>query len=168
MDSPAGPQKTKAMLKGWSSLAGPGTAGAMGGGVPVPSLPGPVSGMPMQVNPVVHGVPASVGPAPDQLNRMTNVNKSQILQQKASDTFNAFRKAAQEKTERERQLKEQQETIRLKKEAAERERKRQENERRREQAEEDMLEQARRSMQMGRPGVNAIILFSSLLTPPVK
>ena len=153
IDSPAGPQKTKAMLKGWSSLAGPGSAGTIGsGGGPVPSMTGPVSGVPMQVNPAHHGVPAAVGPAPEHLSRLSNVNKSQFLQQKASDTFNAFRKAAQEKTERERQLKEQQESIRMKKEAAERERKRQENERRREQAEEEMLEQARRSMQMGRPG----------------
>lgn len=157
VDSPAGPQKTKAMLKGWSSLAGPGSAGTMGAGGPVPSMTGPV--MPMQVNPAHHGMPAAVGPTPDHLNRMSsNVNKSQMLQQKASDTFNAFRKAAQEKTERERQLKEQQETVRRSKEAAERERKRQETERKREQAEEDMLEQVRRSMQMGRPGIppNAI------------
>ena len=152
IDSPAGPQKTKAMLKGWSSLAGPGSAGTMASGGPVPSMTGPVSGMPIPVNPAHHGIPASVGPAPDHQSRLANVNKSQFLQQKASDTFNAFRKAAQEKTERERQLKEQQESIRMKKEAAERERKRQENERRREQAEEEMLEQARRSMQIGRPG----------------
>jgi hypothetical protein len=167
IDSPAAPQKTKAMLKGWSSLAGPGSTGTMGGGIPVPSMTAPVSSMPIPVTPH-HPVPAvAAGPPPEHSSRSgsggnggggggsSNVNKSQILQQKASDTFNAFRKAAQEKTERERQLKEQQETVRLKKEAAERERKRQEHERKRELQDEEMLEQARRSMQIVRTGSGA-------------
>ena len=158
------------MLKGWSSLAGPNSAGGMPGGViPVSAMTGPVPTLPMPVNPVHHAMPvAAVGPPPE-LSRSSsggegrssstgggssssNVSKSQVLQQKASDTFNAFRKAAQEKTERERQLKEQQETVRLKKEAAERERKRQEHERKREIQEEEMLEAARRSMPMARAG----------------
>ena len=180
LDSPAAPQKTKAMLKGWSSLAGPGSAGTMGGGVPVQSVTGPVASMPIPVSTAHHPVPAvSAGPPPEHSSRSgggggggggggnSNVNKSQILQQKASDTFNAFRKAAQEKTERERQLKEQQETVRLKKEAAERERKRQEHERKRELQDEEMLEQARRSMQIGRTGSSAPAAPSPALTSSI-
>ena len=174
LDSPAAPQKTKAMLKGWTSLAGPTTAGAMGtASLPMPSMTGTVASLPTPVNTsssiVAHHHPipaaAAVGPPPEHPSSRSsssgnggggggssssNVSKSQVLQQKASDTFNAFRKAAQEKTERERQLKEQQETVRLKKEAAERERKRQEHERKMEMQEVEMLEQARRSMSIGR------------------
>ena len=48
----------------------------------------------------------------------SSVSKSNVLQQKTSDTFAAFRKAAQEKENRERALKEQQESmLRMKKEA---------------------------------------------------
>ena len=63
-----------------------------------------------------------------------------------SDTFKAFQKAAQEKEQRERTLKEQNDLARQKKEQAERERKRMEHERRKEREEEELLEQARRAM----------------------
>merc|ERR1719415_66692 len=63
-----------------------------------------------------------------------------------SDTFKAFQKAAQEKEQRERTLKEQNDLARQKKEQAERERKRIEHERRKEREEEEALEQARRAM----------------------
>ena len=95
---PEGP-KTKAMLKGWSSLA-----------------------------------------------QSSSASKAQERQIKASDTFNAFKKAAQEKADRERALQEQQESQRMKKAAEERQRKQEENERRREKEEEEALEQARRAM----------------------
>jgi len=98
-----GGPKTKAMLKGWSSLA-----------------------------------------------QASSASKAQERQQKASDTFNAFKKAAQEKQERERQLQEQQESIRMKKEAAERQRLQQESDKRRDREEEEALEQARMAM-MNRP-----------------
>merc|ERR1712045_743273 len=65
-----------------------------------------------------------------------------------SDTFKAFQKAAQEKEQRERTLKEQNDLARQKKEQAERERKRVEHEKRKEREEEEMLEQARRAMMM--------------------
>ena len=65
-----------------------------------------------------------------------------------SDTFKAFQKAAQEKEQRERTLKEQNDLARQKKEQAERERKRMEHEKRKEREEEEMLEQARRAMMM--------------------
>ncbi len=77
---------------------------------------------------------------------MPSISQTNVLQQKTSDTFAAFRKAAQEKQDRARQLKEQQEVVRAKKEAAERERQRMENERRKEREEEEMLEMARKSM----------------------
>ncbi|XP_059096828.1 bromodomain-containing protein 2-like, partial [Tigriopus californicus] len=111
-----GGTKTKAALKGWSSLAGQNTATSNVGA----------------------GAMAS-----------TQASSKSNFHQKTSDTFAAFRKAAQEKQDRERQLKEQQETQRLKKEAAERERQRQENEKRKEKEEEELLEQARRSMTGG-------------------
>ena len=70
---------------------------------------------------------------------------SNIMQQKTSATFAAFRKAAQEKQDRERALKEQQETMRLKKEMMERERQRKESEKRKEKEEEELLEATRRN-----------------------
>lgn len=63
-----------------------------------------------------------------------------------SDTFKAFQKAAQEKEQRERTLKEQNDLARQKKEQAERERKRVEHERRKEREEEEALEKAREAM----------------------
>ncbi|KAK0179895.1 hypothetical protein PV327_005605 [Microctonus hyperodae] len=58
----------------------------------------------------------------------------------ARDSFQAFKKQAKEKQDRQRALMEQQEMRRQQKEQAERERLRQENERRREREEEDALE----------------------------
>jgi len=63
-----------------------------------------------------------------------------------SDTFAAFQKAAKEKADRERSLREQQEMNRKVKERSERDRQRAEQEKRKEQEEEMALEQARRSM----------------------
>jgi len=98
-----GGHKTKAMLKGWSTLASSSSGGS---------------------------------------------NKA-ARQIKASDTFNAFKKAAQEKQERELQLQKQQESIRLKKEQEEKLRQQAESEKRREREEEEALEQARRAMMIG-------------------
>ncbi|KAI4492152.1 hypothetical protein M0802_010049 [Mischocyttarus mexicanus] len=64
----------------------------------------------------------------------------------ARDTFQAFKKQAKEKQDRQRALLEQQELRRQQKEQAERERLRQENEKRREREEEDALEKARKSV----------------------
>ncbi|KAI4482722.1 hypothetical protein M0804_008575 [Polistes exclamans] len=64
----------------------------------------------------------------------------------ARDTFQAFKKQAKEKQDRQRALLEQQEMRRQQKEQAERERLRQENEKRREREEEDALEKARKSV----------------------
>ena len=96
-----GGHKTKAMLKGWSTLANQATASS---------------------------------------------NKAKQI--KASDTFNAFKKAAQEKQERELQLQKQQESIRHKKEQEEKQRQQAESEKRREREEEEALEQARRAMML--------------------
>merc|ERR1712029_349380 len=98
--------KTKAMLKGWSSLV-----------------------------------------------QSSSAKSAQERQLKASDTFNAFKKAAQEKADRERVLQEQQESQRMKKLNEERQRKQEENERRRE--EEEALEQARRAMMIGAKSENS-------------
>merc|ERR1712037_597737 len=82
-----GGHKTKAMLKGWSTLANQATASS---------------------------------------------NKAKQI--KASDTFNAFKKAAQEKQERELQVQKQRQQA--------------ESEKRREREEEEALEQARRAMML--------------------
>ena len=148
--------KTKAALKGWSSLSQPSSAMPGMGMMNASGLGGNVGGpVPMLTTPSTpltasssgsSGVSAALGGSVG-----SGGSKSHMLQQKASDTFAAFRKAAQEKQDRERQLKEQQESVRLKKEAAERERQRQENERRKEREEEELLEQV-------------IIIFLSLCT----
>ena len=78
----------------------------------------------------------------------SSVSKSNERQMKASDTFNAFKRAAHEKQERERQIQEQQDAIRMKKEAAERQRMQADAEKRREREEEEALEQARRAMML--------------------
>merc|ERR1711953_1215806 len=103
-----GGPKTKAMLKGWSSLV-----------------------------------------------QSSSSKSAQERQLKASDTFNAFKKAAQEKADRERVLQEQQESQRMKKLNEERQRKQEENERRREKEEEEALEQARRAMMIGAKSENS-------------
>ncbi|KAL6264581.1 hypothetical protein P5V15_004683 [Pogonomyrmex californicus] len=64
----------------------------------------------------------------------------------ARDTFQAFKKQAKEKQDRQRALLEQQEMRRQQKEQAERERLRQENERRREREEEDALDKVRKNV----------------------
>ena len=97
--SPDGGPKTKAMLKGWSSLAD-----------------------------------------------SAKQNRTNDRQLKASDTFNAFKKQAQEKQERERQLQEQLHAEKIKKAQEEKQRQQADAEKRRQQEEEDALEQARRAM----------------------
>ncbi|KAJ8673036.1 hypothetical protein QAD02_004297, partial [Eretmocerus hayati] len=67
------------------------------------------------------------------------------------DTFQAFKKQAKEKQDRQRALQEQQEMRRQQKEQAERERLRQENERRREKDGEDSLEKVRKAVQESSP-----------------
>ncbi|CAB4057481.1 BRD2 [Lepeophtheirus salmonis] len=96
--------KTKAMLKGWTSLGSNilHNSTSIGSNTGNTNAIGPGS---------VSGCSNNSG-----INSSSNPVKSNMLQQKASDTFAAFRKAAQDKQERERQLKEQ----RLKKELAER------------------------------------------------
>ncbi|CAL7946912.1 unnamed protein product [Xylocopa violacea] len=64
----------------------------------------------------------------------------------AQDSFQAFKKQAKEKQDRQRALLEQQEMRRQQKEQAERERLRQENERRREREEEDALDKVRKTV----------------------
>ncbi|XP_071564475.1 homeotic protein female sterile isoform X3 [Temnothorax nylanderi] len=64
----------------------------------------------------------------------------------ARDSFQAFKKQAKEKQDRQRALMEQQEMRRQQKEQAERERLRQENERRREREEEDALDKVRKNI----------------------
>ncbi|XP_015434365.1 PREDICTED: bromodomain-containing protein 2-like isoform X2 [Dufourea novaeangliae] len=64
----------------------------------------------------------------------------------ARDSFQAFKKQAKEKQDRQRALLEQQEMRRQQKEQAERERLRQENERRREREEEDALDKVRKTV----------------------
>ncbi|XP_076233030.1 homeotic protein female sterile isoform X8 [Calliopsis andreniformis] len=64
----------------------------------------------------------------------------------ARDSFQAFKKQAKEKQDRQRALLEQQEMRRQQKEQAERERLRQENERRREREEEDALDKGRKTV----------------------
>ncbi|KYM96936.1 Bromodomain-containing protein 2 [Cyphomyrmex costatus] len=64
----------------------------------------------------------------------------------ARDSFQAFKKQAKEKQDRQRALLEQQEMRRQQKEQAERERLRQENERRREREEEDALDKVRKNI----------------------
>ncbi|XP_031836833.1 homeotic protein female sterile isoform X5 [Nomia melanderi] len=64
----------------------------------------------------------------------------------ARDSFQAFKKQAKEKQDRQRALLEQQEMRRQQKEQAERERLRQENERRREREEEDALDKVRKNV----------------------
>ncbi|XP_035733356.1 bromodomain-containing protein 2-like isoform X1 [Vespa mandarinia] len=64
----------------------------------------------------------------------------------ARDSFQAFKKQAKEKQDRQRALLEQQEMRRQQKEQAERERLRQENEKRREREEEDALEKVRKNV----------------------
>ncbi|EZA59817.1 Bromodomain testis-specific protein [Ooceraea biroi] len=64
----------------------------------------------------------------------------------ARDSFQAFKKQAKEKQDRQRALMEQQEMRRQQKEQAERERLRQENERRREREEEDALDKVRKNV----------------------
>ncbi|XP_066595505.1 homeotic protein female sterile-like isoform X2 [Prorops nasuta] len=64
----------------------------------------------------------------------------------ARDSFQAFKKQAKEKQDRQRALLEQQEMRRQQKEQAERERLRQENERRREREEEDAMDKARKTV----------------------
>ncbi|XP_012252969.2 homeotic protein female sterile-like isoform X2 [Athalia rosae] len=64
----------------------------------------------------------------------------------ARDTFQAFKRQAKEKQDRQRALLEQQEVRRQQKEHAERERLRQENERRREREEEDALDKVRKTV----------------------
>ncbi|KAK2574995.1 hypothetical protein KPH14_008751 [Odynerus spinipes] len=64
----------------------------------------------------------------------------------ARDSFQAFKKQAKEKQDRQRALLEQQEMRRQQKEQAERERLRQENEKRREREEEDALEKVRKTV----------------------
>ncbi|XP_078045321.1 homeotic protein female sterile isoform X5 [Augochlora pura] len=64
----------------------------------------------------------------------------------ARDSFQAFKKQAKEKQDRQRALMEQQEMRRQQKEQAERERLRQENERRREREEEDALDKVRKTV----------------------
>ncbi|KAK6641640.1 hypothetical protein RUM44_013355 [Polyplax serrata] len=64
----------------------------------------------------------------------------------AMDSFQAFKKQAKEKADRQRALIEQQEIRRLQKEQAEKERIRIENERRREREEEEALEKARKAV----------------------
>ncbi|XP_012278663.1 bromodomain-containing protein 4 isoform X2 [Orussus abietinus] len=64
----------------------------------------------------------------------------------ARDSFQAFKKQAKEKQDRQRALLEQQELRRQQKEQAERERLRQETERRREREEEDALEKVRKTV----------------------
>merc|ERR1711953_1156051 len=97
MGNPGGGEgpKTKAMLKGWSSLV-----------------------------------------------QSSSAKSAQERQLKASDTFNAFKKAAQEKADRERVLQEQQESQRMKKLNEERQRKQKENERRREKEDEKAAQEA--------------------------
>ena len=124
-DLNAASTKTKAALKGWSSLGG-----GAGGEPPSPMLAATAS------------MTGAAGAAANA------ASKSNVLQQKTSDTFAAFRKAAKEKQDRAQQLKEQQELVRSKKEAAERERQRLESEKRKEREEEEMLEMARKSMEL--------------------
>ena len=81
-----------------------------------------------------------------QANQAGVGNRQSIGSKNTSDTFKAFQKAAQEKEQRERALREQSDLARQKKEQAERERKRIEHERRKEREEEEALEQARRAM----------------------
>jgi bromodomain-containing protein 4 len=84
-----------------------------------------------------------------------------------SDTFDAFRKAAKEKADRERGLKEQQELARQQKERSERERRRQEQERRKEKEEEDGLEQARIALSgPARPAPAPVLLPAPVSSPP--
>jgi len=73
-------------------------------------------------------------------------NRTNDRQLKASDTFNAFKKQAQEKQERERQLQEQLHAEKIKKAQEEKQRQQADAEKRRQQEEEDALEQARRAM----------------------
>ncbi|XP_043254379.1 bromodomain-containing protein 2-like isoform X7 [Colletes gigas] len=67
----------------------------------------------------------------------------------ARDSFQAFKKQAKEKQDRQRALLEQQEMRRQQKEQAERERLRQESERRREREEEDALDKVRKTSHVG-------------------
>merc|ERR1712018_382007 len=80
------------------------------------------------------------------------------------ETFAEFRKAAKEKADRERGLKEQQEMARQQKERSERERQRAEQERRKEKEEEDALEQARIALAGGSRPRSA--LPSQTASPP--
>ena len=122
--------KTKAALKGWSSL---------GGGSGDPHSSASAAAMLAASSSMSGGATGAAA---------NSASKSNVLQQKTSDTFAAFRKAAKEKQDRAQQLKEQQEMVRSKKEAAERERQRLESEKRKEREEEEMLEMARKSMEL--------------------
>merc|ERR1712083_545830 len=100
--------KTKAMLKGWEHLGGSATQNANQSGTTT----------------FQQGIQANQSGS----NRLS-------MGKNTSDTFKAFQKAAQEKEQRERTLKEQNDLARQKKEQAERERKRMEHERRKEREE---------------------------------
>ncbi|XP_020283132.1 bromodomain-containing protein 4-like isoform X2 [Pseudomyrmex gracilis] len=78
----------------------------------------------------------------------------------ARDSFQAFKKQAKEKQDRQRALMEQQEMRRQQKEQAERERLRQENERRREREEEDALDKVRKNVG-DQPGCSSGMTASS-------
>lgn len=83
VDSPAGPQKTKAMLKGWTTLGASGGTPLVQSNAPaILSTPSMTSTQPS----------ISVGSSPAALSTIDrSASKTQVLQQKASDTFNAFR-----------------------------------------------------------------------------
>jgi hypothetical protein len=74
------------------------------------------------------------------------------------NSFQQFKKQAQEKADRQRLIQEQQERRKRQSEQAERERVRQESERRQQQQEEEALERARRAMKQEppSPAVSAI------------
>lgn len=81
----------------------------------------------------------------------SSTNSSAALKSSMADSFQAFKKQAKEKAEKQRALIEQQELKRVAKEAQERERKRLEDEKRREKEEEDALEKVRKSALEKRP-----------------
>jgi len=113
-------KSSKGPLQGWSSLAG------------------------QPANPVAQN---PVNPALQSKARTSSTGqKERPRAANASDTFAAFQKAAKEKEQRERTLREQQKFKEREKEREERERQRQEIEKRKEQEEEQALEQARRTM----------------------
>ncbi|XP_076627798.1 homeotic protein female sterile isoform X7 [Colletes latitarsis] len=84
----------------------------------------------------------------------------------ARDSFQAFKKQAKEKQDRQRALLEQQEMRRQQKEQAERERLRQESERRREREEEDALDKVRKTSHVGDQQGN--VLTATSRTEEVK